>query len=109
MGSTAPHGNRLLPITIDDIAENKPEKLFGCIPRTSDPRDGFVDVTFADFARAVDRAAWWLEESLGKSTTFETLAYLGPSDIRYFILAVAASKVGYKVSLDVPLQIASND
>jgi hypothetical protein len=103
MGSTVRHGNRLLPITIDDTAENNPERLFGCIPRTNDPKDGFLDITFADFARVIDRAAWWLEELLGKSTTFETLAYLGPSDLRYFILVVAASKVGYKVSSDVPL------
>jgi hypothetical protein len=39
-----------------------------------------------------------LEVSLGgKSTTFETVGYIGPGDIRYLILVVAAIKVGYKV------------
>ena len=95
---SVPYGKRLLPTTIDKIADETPQKLFAAIPRTGDLKDGFMDVSFGDFARAADRIAWWLEELLGKSTTFETLAYLGPSDLRYFIFMIAVPKLGYKVS-----------
>ena len=92
------YGYRLLPITIDDIAESTPENPHFCVPRTSHLKDGFMDVTYADFSIAIDRSTWWLKDLLGKSTTVETLAYPGPLDLRYLILTVAASKVGYNVS-----------
>ena len=94
---SVPYGRRLFSVTVDEIADERPEKLFACIPRTSNLKDGFDDVTFRDFARAADRTAWWLEGLLGKSTTFETLTYIGPFDLRYSILMVAVPKVGYKV------------
>jgi acyl-coenzyme A synthetase/AMP-(fatty) acid ligase len=96
--SSIPYGKRLLSATVDEIADKSPEKTFACISLTSNVKDGYRDVTFGDFARAVDRTAWWLEGLVGKSRTFETLAYIGPSDLRYFILMLAAPKVGYKVS-----------
>jgi acyl-coenzyme A synthetase/AMP-(fatty) acid ligase len=96
--SSVPYGKRLLPSMVDENAEKAPEKLLAYIPRSGDLKDGFTSVTRGDFARAVNRCAWWLEGLLGTSTTFETLSYLGPSDLRYFILIIAVSKVGYKVS-----------
>jgi hypothetical protein len=96
--TSTPYGKRLIPVTVDQIAHLTPNKTLACIPFTYDLKDGFRDVSFGDFARAVDRTAWWLESSLGKSTTFTTLAYIGPSDLRYFILIIAACKVGYTVS-----------
>ena len=36
--------------------------------------------------------------NLGRSTVFETIAYIGPSDLRYAIVFLAAVKCGYKVS-----------
>lgn len=95
---SVPYGKRLFAVTVDEIADKTPEKMFACIPRTSNLKDGFRDVTFRDFARATDRIAWWLEGLLGKSTTFETLAYIGPFDLRYFFLIIAAPKAGYQVS-----------
>jgi acyl-coenzyme A synthetase/AMP-(fatty) acid ligase len=45
---------------------------------------------------AVDRVAWLLKEQIGQSTTFKTLAYMGPGDLRYHIVLLAAVKAGYK-------------
>jgi acyl-coenzyme A synthetase/AMP-(fatty) acid ligase len=45
---------------------------------------------------AVDHVAWLLKERIGPSTTFETLAYMGPGDLRYHIVLLAAVKTGYK-------------
>jgi acyl-coenzyme A synthetase/AMP-(fatty) acid ligase len=96
---STPYGRRLIPPLIDEIAEHDPDRVFACIPKTTDLKDGFQDVTFADFARAINRAAGWIEKTLGQSHDgkFETLAYMGPFDLRYYVMIVAACKLGYKV------------
>ena len=96
--SHIPHGQRLLPTVIDEISEKEPEKVFAIIPRTLNLDDGFVNVTYRDFGNAINRMAAWLEEKMGRSSSFKTLAYMGPSDIGYFIMTIAACKVGFKVS-----------
>ena len=53
-------GKRLLPALVDEIALNDPERTFVSIARTSDIEDGFIDVNYHSFAKAVDRCAWWL-------------------------------------------------
>ena len=94
-------GHRLVPAIVDDIAARQPQKPFISLAKTSNPRDGFEDITYHAFARAIDRCAWWLEENLGRSSTFQTLfTYLEPQDLRHGILVLAAIKTGYKVSLD---------
>jgi hypothetical protein len=89
-------GRQLLPVVVD---ERNPKWLFARVPKSpTNLRDGFLDVTCGTFARAVNRAACWLDDRLGRSSSFETLAYLGPSDIRYTIFVLAAAKVGFKVT-----------
>lgn len=119
MGSnptTSPQfGQRLLPTLVDQLATDKPDDLFALVPKSNDLNQGFRNITLRDFATCINSVAWWLEDNLGKSTSFETLAYIGPCisshpssakgaltiitlvDPRYFILALASTKVGYKV------------
>ncbi|KUJ07624.1 acetyl-CoA synthetase-like protein [Mollisia scopiformis] len=97
-----PYGRRLVPVVIDEIAQNDPERVFASIPKTTDLSEGYVDVTYDAFSRAINRAATFLERTFGRSGSFETLAYLGPFDVRYYILACGASKVGYKLLLPSP-------
>ena len=96
----APHdtdiGHRVLPVLVDDLANQEPNRLFCVIPGLS---QGIRSVTIADFANAINRSSLWIEEQFGQGKNFETLAYLGPNDIRYFILLLAAIKVGYKLLL----------
>lgn len=87
---------RLLPQIVDDLARDEPSRIFTAIPRTNDISDGLRDVTALEFATAVNRAAWFLEKVLGRSNSVETLTYIGPSDLRYPILSLAAPKAGYK-------------
>lgn len=54
-------------------------------------------VTYGEFSSAIDFVARILTKSLGKESCFDTLAYLGPTDLRYSIVVVAAIKAGYKV------------
>ena len=91
-------GSRLLPQVVDELARSCPERIYASIPLSSDPLHGFQDVTILELAQAVSRFAWLLDEKLGKSTTFETLAYVGPSDLRYVVVFLAAVKCGYRVS-----------
>ncbi|MCJ1280743.1 hypothetical protein MMC26_000060 [Xylographa opegraphella] len=51
----------------------------------------------SELANAVNRCAYWVEQKLGASSVFETLAYMGPSDLRYAIVFLAAVKCGYKL------------
>ncbi|KAH7403880.1 hypothetical protein BKA64DRAFT_462232 [Cadophora sp. MPI-SDFR-AT-0126] len=99
-----PHGRRLIPTTIDQLALTSPSKLFACIPKTSTLSDGYRDVTYRDLARGIDRAAAWIEERFGVEGEglFGTLAYVGVSDLRYFFFMVGAGKVGFKTLLPSP-------
>ncbi len=93
-----PHGRRLIPPYIDRFAAETPERVFARIPETNDLKDGYQDVTFWDLARGVNRAAEWLESRFGRDKgDFETLAYIGVFDLRYFLFMVGAGKIGYKV------------
>lgn len=91
-------GQRLLPAMIDEIASSTPDRAFASIPRGVDVREGFVDVSYKQLARAINQCAWWIEEQVGRSVTFETLGYIGPTDLRYAIIFVACTKTGHTVS-----------
>jgi hypothetical protein len=94
-GEAGVPGRQLLPVVVD---ERNSKSLFARVPKSQTHlQDGLIDVTCGDFARAVNRAAGWLEDNFGRSSSFDTLAYIGPSDIRYFMFLLGASKVGYKV------------
>lgn len=100
MSSQSPHiayGHRLIPSLIDGFAKVTPFRSFCSLPCSCNPKDGFRDISYEEMAAAVNKLAWWIESRLGKSQTFESLAYIGTSDLRYAILAVAAQKTGHKV------------
>ncbi|KAH0085498.1 acetyl-CoA synthetase-like protein, partial [Aureobasidium melanogenum] len=98
---TPEYGTKLLPTLVDEIATTTPNRVYASVPKDdADMSKGFKDVTYADFARAIDALSWWLEETLGKADgTFPTFAYFGPRDLGYAIVVVAAAKVGRKVLL----------
>ncbi|KAI4234458.1 MAG: hypothetical protein LQ349_003784 [Xanthoria aureola] len=96
------YGSRLLPQVLDDLAITNPERVYACFPTTTDLKDGFRSVTMAQMARAVNHMAWWLDNSIGTSPSFETVSYLGLPDIRYAIFFLAAVKCGYKVLFPSP-------
>ncbi|KAI4175376.1 MAG: hypothetical protein LQ348_006188 [Seirophora lacunosa] len=101
--SNRAYGKRLLVSLIDEYASNEPNRPWAAIPRSNHLADGFVDIPFEKFARAIDRAAAWLDQVLGASDgSFETFAYAGEKDIRYPIFVVAAVKTGRKILLPSP-------
>ena len=99
------YGQRLVPHLIDDIAHNDPYRTFCSLAKSSNIPDGFQDVSYRAFANAINRLAWWIEENLGNNYTFETVSYIGPPDLRYIVLTIAAQKTGYKARRDYNLRL----
>lgn len=90
-------GRVLIPHVIDDLAHEEPDRILYEFPQAAETIHTYRSVSAAAFANAINRASWFLERSLGKGANFETLGYVGPGDLRYIILTVAAIKAGYKV------------
>ncbi|EFQ36824.1 transferase [Colletotrichum graminicola] len=89
---------QLITHTIDDALAREPDRVWASYAISSDiQKDGLRDVTIAQLAKAVDRLAWHIDSTIGKSTTFETLGYIGLPDVRHMMLLLAAVKTGYKV------------
>ena len=90
-------GHRLLPAVLDYAGTKTPSNIYASVPRSSDISDGFWNITINEVLRAVDSFAWWLRDHYGPSDNFETLTYVGVSDLRYVMFFYAAVKCGYKV------------
>lgn len=88
----------MLPHVVDELARLDPSRVYATIPLSSDISQGFRDVTMLEVAHGVNHFASWLENSFGRSSSFETLCYIGVSDLRYAIVFLGAVKCGYKVS-----------
>ena len=100
---TSNFGQRILPSLIDEIAEKDPKRPYVSIPRTSNPQDGYRDISFLSFARSINRCSRWIEEQIGRGEKFETLAYMGPQDLMYAILVISSIKTGYKARTSTSL------
>lgn len=92
-------GFRTLPTALDQKFAENPNGTYAIVPKTHDLGDGFRYITNLEILKAVDSMALWLEKSFGRSDKFETLAYVGVTDIRYTLFFYAAVKAGYKVTL----------
>ncbi|KUI66503.1 hypothetical protein VM1G_01339 [Cytospora mali] len=91
-------GKRLLPPIIDELAQEDPNRPWASIPRDDYALpQGFVDISYAALANAINKLAWLIERSIGRSNSFETIAYLGIPDIRYHMIQMAVCKTGHKV------------
>ena len=90
------HQPRLLPHVVDEIAASEPSRPYIYQPKSSNPEDGWVPVTFKEFANAIDYVAHIIAETVKKDSTdeFPTLAYVGPNDVRYGVIVLASVKAG---------------
>ncbi|KAL7655407.1 hypothetical protein ACMYSQ_007361 [Aspergillus niger] len=71
-GAEKYRGKHCFPLAIDYFAHQEPERIFACIPISSDVADGFRNVTEQDMAAAVNRMARWTEQ------TFRQALHLNP-------------------------------
>lgn len=84
---------------MDELAKTAPDRVLAQVPLKIAVDANYRSVTVADLASAINHAAWWIEDQIGRSQQFTTLAYAGPQDLRIFTLIVGAIKTGHKVSL----------
>lgn len=92
-------GKRLLPQVVDNYARTEPDRVYASITRSAaDLSAGFQDVTMAKLAAIVNSLSFWLEDTLGIGS-LNTIGYIGPADIRYAALFLAAVKCRYKARI----------
>ena len=98
--------NELLPNVVDHLAKVAPTSTWAEYPRSSASYDdGFFAITYKDLANAINGLAWWLHDTLGPGNNHRVLAYIGPNDLRYSALVLAANKAGYLVRKRFSLSI----
>lgn len=89
-------GRRLLPQVVDHYARTEPSRVYASVPKSAAGlSDGFQDVTMAKLASITNSLSWWLESTLGVGS-LNAIAYIGPADIRYAPMFLAAVKCRYK-------------
>ncbi|KAJ9143066.1 NRPS-like enzyme [Pleurostoma richardsiae] len=89
------YGRRLVNKVIDERAAAKHARPYASIPVSDDVSAGFKDISYSQFANAIDRCARWLQTQDGLTSTTEPLVYIGLNDLRYSILALATAKTGH--------------
>ncbi|KAI3320037.1 acetyl-CoA synthetase-like protein [Xylariaceae sp. AK1471] len=96
--SYADNDQRLMPVIIDDLARDDPHRPWASVPiDDNELSKGYEDISYEVLANAINKLAWIIDSAVGRSTTFETMAYLGASDLRYHMVQMAALKTGHKV------------
>ncbi|KAI1299559.1 hypothetical protein F5Y03DRAFT_248114 [Xylaria venustula] len=96
-GIAKDYGRRLFPHVVDELVRTEPDRECFSFPRSSNAKDGWKKVTFKQYANAVNHVAHRIIANIGKpSKPFPTIAYIGPNDVRYAVLVLAAVKAGYQ-------------
>ena len=91
------YGRRLLPFTIDTISQREPGRQWASLPRDDDNLSkGYLDVSYAAFANAINRMAFFIEKAVGRAedNAPKCIAYIGAPDTRYHIMSMATAKTG---------------
>ena len=87
-----------VPNLVDKRARLTPDAIYAEYPISALTYDeGYRTISYHALANAVHGAAGWLQSTLGPGQDFQTLAYMGPNDLRYPALILGAVKAGYKV------------
>lgn len=99
----------LLPTIVDQLARDEPNSLWGEYPKSRTTlSDGYEELTYKQFANAVNGVARQIEKQIGRRDTREPLAYLAANDPRCSIALIAAMKVGCNVSIYYLLWMSIN-
>lgn len=63
MASEGQKGQRLIANVIDFYASNDPTRVWATTPvDDEDLSKGYKDITYKEFANAINHASWWLNE-----------------------------------------------
>lgn len=92
--------NALIPDVVDRLAHGRGSAKYGEWVTGS----SVVSITYLQLANVINGLAWWLVNQLGPGSHEhpEVLTYVGPNDVRYSAMVLAAVKAGYVVGLSGP-------
>jgi len=90
------HGTLLIS-AIEEKVKWLPNETYMRYPAPDWEVQGYRTLTWANYGDSINKVAFWLDETLGKTTGNETVAYLGPNDLRYALLLPAVVKTGRKL------------
>ncbi|KUI53384.1 Fatty acid transporter protein [Cytospora mali] len=98
MGSTSSEAEnaRLLVRAIDNKAKLIPNHTFLRFPGEDWEVNGYSTITWRQYVDGINKVAHWLDDQLGKSVNNETVAYMGPNDVRYTFVWPALNKTNRK-------------
>ncbi|KAK4496128.1 hypothetical protein PRZ48_012107 [Zasmidium cellare] len=99
-----PFGKTPLPTLIDTLARNDPGRPFAEIATGSPGNYQYQTVSIRQFAKAIDRAAFWMEDTFGKKAN-SYIAYAGPQDLRYLFFLFGAVKSGNTICRIIDLRV----
>ncbi|KAI1314056.1 hypothetical protein F5Y03DRAFT_2856 [Xylaria venustula] len=92
-----------LPQIVSQLACEKPQSIFGIWPVSpTSYSTGVRTVTYAQLDNIVNGLARYLTKKLKTSHQGQILAYVGPNDIRFPALLLAAIKTGHALFLTSP-------
>jgi hypothetical protein len=89
-GEEPTYGTRLLPHILRDAARAEPRKPLALLFESRDLAKPPRTVNAAELHTAVNAVAWWIRGKFSESKHFETLAYIGLSDLRYQIVHIGS-------------------
>lgn len=72
------YGKRLIPQIMDNLAATDPTRTVFSLTVGSENGLTLRNVSALEFAKAVDRTAWWLQNKVGRSTSVQPVGYIGP-------------------------------
>lgn len=106
LDSSHPHEpvGRLLPQVLDGLASTDPHHVLGMAPKVN-ISEGFNCYTASQLSHAVNYTAHWLESHTGLS---HTISYIGIQDFRYWVMELAAIKIGHPLLLPSPRNALPN-
>jgi long-subunit acyl-CoA synthetase (AMP-forming) len=99
-GGEYPQG-QLMVHAIEEKARWIPNNIYMRYALEDWEQNGYQTITWKQYAKAIDKMAFWFDEQLGKAVDRDTVAYFGPNDPRYAILVPAIIKNGRKVSVEL--------
>ncbi|KAL5385186.1 hypothetical protein DPSP01_004994 [Paraphaeosphaeria sporulosa] len=94
---TQNYGKRLIPQILDALARSEPDRIIYSLASFADQTAQFQTITAAEFAKAVDKTAWFLHDRLkehhdGSGQKIVPVGYIGPHDLRHILLIYGAIK-----------------
>lgn len=97
--SSEVEGEKLFVKLIEEKAKWTPNHTFVRFPGEDWETKGYGTITWRQYVDGINKVAYWLDDQLGTSKNNDTVAYMGPNDVRYAFIWPALNKTYRKCLL----------